>query len=302
MSKKTYAAVRIIIFSLVTLILCAVLAWGISFDTLSLGGISFGTSRFTYDDTDFLFAEGSVAFPAGQVSSVDIEWVAGSVEIVRGKGDEISVSESADDSLDDEDLLGYRLKNGRLEIKYCKSTFKIGLFQNDPEKHLVVSLPDKLYDQIAVDAVSADVNITGLESARINLVTVSGNTLLTDVALSNALDYEGVSGNFSAENLQCHALNVENVSGLVKLNGSVAASADLETVSGDIHLTSTEWIREIDGESVSANLYITLPAGSSIDWELESASGRIESDFDHVGHGSPASFDTVSGNVYLKKG
>jgi len=264
--------------------------------------MSFGTSSFTYDDTDFLFADGQVSFPADQVSSVDIEWVAGSVEIVRGKSDEISVSESADGSLDEEDLLGYRLKNGRLEIKYCKSTIKIGLFQNDPEKHLTVSLPDKLYDQIAVDSVSADVNITGLESARMNLVTVSGNTLLTDVALSNALDYEGVSGNFSAENLQCHALNVENVSGLVNLNGSVSASADLETVSGDIHLTSTARIREIDGESVSANLYITLPADSKIDWKLESASGKIESDFDHVGQGSPASFDTVSGNVYLKKG
>ena len=273
MNRKTYAAIRIVIYSLVTLILCAVLAWGTAFNTLNLGGMSFGTSSFTYDESDFQAADGQVTIPAGQVSSVDIEWIAGSVEIVRGRGEEISVSESADGSLDEEDMLRYRLKNGRLEIKYCKSQFKIGLFPNDPAKHLTVALPQKLYDTLRIDSVSADVTISEQKVTGLDLVNVSGNVQLNDVSTISTLDYEGVSGNFSAENLNCHALNVENVSGLVKLNGSVSASADLESVSGDIHLTSTAWIREIDGESVSANLFITLPAVSAIDWARESASG-----------------------------
>ena len=67
-------------------------------------------------------ADNTYSVAADGVSSLNLAWIAGIVEIVPVSGDEIKISETCENPLDDGTALCWRVENGRLEIKYCRSS------------------------------------------------------------------------------------------------------------------------------------------------------------------------------------
>lgn len=138
---KNSALLRIIIWSIVLVILLAVTGLAIAgffgFDSIiSFDGISIGNS-YRYKDADsYLTGEFSIEAPS--IKSIDLEWVAGSVDISVGEGDKIVVSESGYN--DEDERLRYRIKDGKIDIKFRKSGMRM---LSKLSKELHIKLPDR---------------------------------------------------------------------------------------------------------------------------------------------------------------
>ena len=136
---------------------------------------------FAGHDWDNEFSEsGEYAVSAEGVSSIDIAWIAGGVDITPYDGDVISFRETALDSIPDYEALRYGVEDGTLYIQYCRSG------ANDlPDKKLTLLLPEELargLDGLNVFAVSAALDIRSVMADTVRLATISGDVYYTGTA------------------------------------------------------------------------------------------------------------------------
>lgn len=208
---------------------------------------------------------------AANVSSIDVEWVNGQVNLEYTDGNEISFQEQTDYDLEsNEDVkMRWYLDGTTLKIKYAKSGAKI---VDNLRKTLRVTVPNgTALQELDVETVSANIDCT------VN---------------ARSADFETVSGkiNFS--------------------NAVVTSNLKFETVSGDVKYSAQTLPSEIDAETVSGNMLFTLPLNSSFRVEFDSVSGNFNPDasfagvqtgkFYTVGSGTTLiGAETVSGNLTI---
>ncbi len=219
----------------------------------------------------------------------------------------------------------------RVETKYPKRSG--GFWGGD---NINVSVDYKLWipDTAAVElkSVSGDVRVAAIGGhARVSCV--SGNVSLLGAA---GADVDLVSGNLTLENVVGDAY-VKAVSGNIEAT-RVKGSIEAETVSGDIGLRDVSEAMTVNAKNVSGNITyagkikaggryelkahsgdvrMTIPGDSAFDFEANTFSGDIDSDFEIqvVGKISPREIHgtvgkggatvrlkSFSGNVDLKKG
>lgn len=169
--------------------------------------------------------------------------------------------------------------------------------------------------ELKIDAVSADVNVGGVDGRALNVNSVSGKLRLDSGA--KELDIDSVSGNveLTAKSAKAH---VETVSGNIRARG-LGGEIRFETVSGDIEADNDDY-RELDAGTVSgdlnlrgtpaadANIAVKTMSGDvrlhlpeSIAGQLHAStfSGDIRSDFGTVKepeHGPGSSLDATLGD------
>jgi DUF4097 and DUF4098 domain-containing protein YvlB len=218
----------------------------------------------------------------------------------------------------------------RVETKYPKRSG--GFWGGDS---INVSVDYKLWipDTAAVElkSVSGDVRVAAIGGhARVSCV--SGNVDLLGAA---GADVDLVSGELTLENIAGDAY-LKTVSGNIEATG-VKGSIEAEAVSGDIDLRDVSEAQTVSAKNVSGNMtYIgkikaggryelkahsgdvrmTIPADSAFDFEANTFSGDIDSDFEIqvVGKISPreihgtvgkggatVTLKSFSGNIDLKK-
>lgn len=217
------------------------------------------------------------------IREIEIHWLAGDVYLAEPDADGVSFQE--DYTGDNEDYrMRYKVSNGKLTIQPCKS--KLFGSIDLPRKALTVFLPDTLtLDKITVETVSADVELMGGSVDTLSINTTSGN--ITGPGLS-AKEYE-----------------LGTVSGDISLTALPAGSSaiDCETVSGEVRISCTAHPDEIDFNSVSGNLRLTLPKGSCR-YTLDFSTVSGDRDTDRFISGGDETCDitaeTVSGNVELQ--
>lgn len=145
---RSNAIVRIIIYSLVILLLVGILYAGLNIGTLMAG---FGSG-------EYITGEGSVS--AEDVSTLQIDWAAGSIEIVTADTDEITFSESG--TAGEDQRMVYSLKGGTLNIRYSSATVVLG-FGSNPSKDLTITVPESWVCQdLEIDGAALDVTVNGL--------------------------------------------------------------------------------------------------------------------------------------------
>lgn len=241
------------------LILCTVIAVSLFMTRVVNDGgniAGFGIITDTYENAnEYNVGDGEIS---EAISEIDIDWTDGEVNIVSYGGDTVSIQEGQ--VSDEDDMLRYRVANGKLSIKYRKSGTRFGLFSEPTNKTLFVKVPENIAKNLAklsVETVSAQTNIAGIYCTNeLSVETTSGKCILTDCSASD-LDFDSVSGNLS-------------------FNGDVL-SADVSTTSGDMVLDLTESIRELSSESVSGNLSLTIPQGRGFTVEFDTVSGDLDS-------------------------
>ncbi len=206
---------------------------------------------------------------SGNVTKLDIDWIGGSVEII--KGDSFSVSEEADaGDYNDEYRLRYWMDGTTLRIKFAVSG--ANLSNIDLSKSLTVVIPSEL-SEIDIDAVSADIGITGVTSRDV--------------------DIDVVSGDIDSQNASFKYVSVHSVSG----------RADLSFAE--------EPPKSIDFDSVSGDLTLYLKDGVAFEAKMSSVSGDFNSDFNvnvqknryiyGEGRELEIDFDSVSGDLSVRK-
>jgi len=218
----------------------------------------------------------------------------------------------------------------RIETKYPKS----GKFWGGESVNVSVDYKLWIPEKAALKAsnISGDVTAEAIGGAAA-LKAVSGDVQLTKAAAG--ADCNSVSGNVTVADVTGSAF-LKSVSGDVKAS-VVKGSIEAESVSGDIELTDvseapTARVKALSGEvlfrgrlskegnyslkSHSGNVELYLPADSAFDFEAETFSGGIESDFEIKvmgkvspkemsgsvnGGGAVLKVSSFSGDIKLKK-
>ena len=281
-------AIALICVSVVVAILALNFAGRAAFGVLRAG------ERYIYDNANSYemldrsgFGSGeqsaTASEPLTDITEIEIHWLTGDVYLVESDTDGVTFQEDYTGSNEDY-RMRYKVSNGKLTIQPCKS--KLFGSIDLPRKALTVFLPDTLtLDKITVETVSADVELMGGSVDALSINTMSGN--ITGPGLS-AKEYE-----------------LGTVSGDISLTALPAGSSaiDCETVSGEVRISCTAHPDEIDFNSVSGNLRLTLPKGSCR-YTLDFSTVSGDRDTDRFISGGDETCDitaeTVSGNVELQ--
>ena len=218
----------------------------------------------------------------------------------------------------------------RIETKYPKSEKFWGGESVNVSVDYKLWIPEKA--ALKANNISGDITAEAIGGAAA-LKAVSGDVQLTKAG--GGADCNSVSGNVTVADVAGSAF-LKSVSGNVKAD-LVKGSVEAESVSGDVELTdvseaSTVRVKALSGEvlyrgaisrqgnyslkSHSGDVMLYLPADSAFDFEAETFSGDIESDFEIKvmgkvsakemsgsvnGGGAVLKVSSFSGDIKLKK-
>ena len=281
-------AIALICVSVVVAILALNFAGQAAFGVLRAGGryIYDNANKYeTLDRSGFGSAEDSVAASEllTGIDEIEIHWLTGDVYLVESDEDGVNFQE--DYTGNNEDYrMRYRVSDGKLIIQPCRSRF---FSSTDlPRKALTVFLPsESTLKSITVETVSANVELMGGSADTLAVSTTSG----------------GITG----PGLPARGYDFGTVSGDISLTALPAGSSaiDCETVSGEVRISCTAHPDEIDFNSVSGNLRLTLPKGScryTLDFSTVSGDRDTERFISGGDETCDITAETVSGNVELQ--
>lgn len=176
-------------------------------------------------------ADNTYSVAADGVSSLNLAWIAGIVEIVPVSGDGIKISETCENPLDDETALCWRVENGRLEIKYSARRDEL------PVKYLRIELPETVeFEDVAVDMTTSSISAEGMTMEKLSVSSVSGNVIFRNCTVGTVVA-ETVSGEVQIGMRNADAkLKINTVSGNVSLlvPEGMQPSVRFSSVSGDM--------------------------------------------------------------------
>ena len=176
-------------------------------------------------------ADNTYSVAADGVSSLNLAWIAGIVEIVPVSGDEIKISETCENPLDDWTALCWRVENGRLEIKYSARRDEL------PVKYLRIGLPETIeLEDVAVDMTTSSISAEGMTMEKLSVSSVSGNVIFRNCTIGT-VTAETVSGEVQIGMRNADAkLKINTVSGNVSLlvPEGMQPSVRFSSVSGDM--------------------------------------------------------------------
>jgi len=191
----------------------------------------------------------------GPDGTVDLEIIAGTVEINGWDGSDVQIDISYDDRYLKVDIV----ESGRgvsIEIEPLK----------DEEDHIHGRDLDDTVVRLQVP-----------RGARLDIESVAADTTIEDV--SGTVDVEIVSGNLILTGGDLQG-SVSAVSGDVRIDAEMLGDGDFESVSGDVVVRGQlAPAARLSFESVSGDVELHLPASASAEFEIETFSGNISNDF-----------------------
>lgn len=251
MKKK--AIIKLIIYSVTAIVLTAVMTVGILFDFGAFRYVTSNIIKYEANEEAGFSPADSDTLTFTDINSLDIEWTTGNVIIKKGSGNAVTVSESADFDMNDNQKMRISSSGDTLRIKFSKRIrfWGTGTYNLKP-KTLTVTLPEKLYDSVSVDTVSADVEITDLNTDELDIDTVSGDITLSGIKTST-LDCDSVSGDLDAEDVSAAEVDYESVSGEMDFDGIITRSGSFDAVSGEmtLRLPPVGFYYDVDTETFS---------------------------------------------------
>lgn len=227
------------------------------------------TSLNHYEDAE-KYTVGDFAYAAKDVKCVEVNWVAGSINVVRKAGDTLQVSETGE--LTEAQKLHWLLRDGVLKIQYCASDFS---GQMPPKsKELTLEIPEGI--DLSIDSVSGDV-------------------LLGDGTFGE-LELDATSGKIDFGTVQAQKCRLDTVSGGIQGDKLLCGkSCRVDSISGNVQI---DWLEapETKAETVSGNIRLTLALGQEAD--ISSTSGSVILKLGETLGGATVEFDTVSGSLH----
>lgn len=228
-------------------------------------------SIFNYEnESDYTIGGASV--PADSVNSLSVDWVNGSITVNPSIDDSSEITFTESNAKNEDLTLRYMVENGTLKIKFCKSHIGINSLK-DCNKDLMITVPAKVFSELDIDSVSAEVNINSINASKLEIDNVSG--LITAKGEYNIIDIDNVSGDASISNT------------------SKTGSVDIDTFSGDFTMNIPH---DIGGFVVNYDSVSGVVNSENFDTVKDTKSKTVT-------YGSPdvnIDFDTVSGNLNIK--
>ena len=307
---KTNAIIRIILWSLVILLLVAILAG------VLLGRSAFRSlSRIFREDESYaetfiparldenevplvterpvapLNPDETVSLPAEEIRDIEIEWAAGKILIQPIDTDEIQFSES--DVTDIKNGLVWKQRGSTLSISFCEGSAGNFLnFGNDSNltKDLTIFVPNNwTLDTLEIDAASATLEVNDLRIDEVDIDTASGACKF--------------------DNCTVKELDLDTASGDIRFYGFLDI-LDCDAASASVYAILTNIPTRMDLDSMSGDLDITLPEGAGFTASVEGLSADFSTDFETTNRNGNyvcgdgrcrISVDAMSGDVIIRK-
>ena len=229
--------------------------------------------------------------PAAGIRELEIEWVSGNILIQSGDVEEIQISESG--VTDADYVMQVRQKEEKLSIAFTQGTQSfLGLgIHGELSKDLTVVVPASwACEDLEIDVASAKVEIQGLT--------------IRD------LEFNGASGECNFTDCTVDSLDVNTASGDVYFTGRLR-DFDCEAASASVYAKLSNVPEEMDLETMSGLMDITLPEDAGFTVSMESMKASFSSEFDTTTQGNryvcgngqcKISVESMSGEVILRKG
>lgn len=280
------AIARIVIYSILIILLLAVLIGVLLFQTYSF---HFGSSA----EEQVISSAGNASFTA-DVEDIRVRWISGSVRIEPNDEDVITCHETG--ATDEKSAMRCYIDGNRLNVDFREdmSNPTIGLHTAKTKaKDLTLCVPANwIGREVEIEAVSAEVDVQDLRCRDFSLETVSGTNTFRNCEVEN-VDLETVSG------------DIQYSGTLQKLScNGVSAKCDIAVDNNP---------KRINMDTVSGDLTLTLPKDCGFTLRKSTMSGKYTCDFlattyvrdndnkQIIGDGSCAiDIDGISGNVTVR--
>ena len=332
-----FKLVQIICWSIVFIVFISLAIWFASkiasgdtrssgFSTYNLSGPYEEVGRYQLENTD--------------ISGIDINWISGSVLVTPYEGNDITLIEYAQRALEPDEVMEYKVSDEKLKVKFRSKNNKI--FDNMPSKKLELFIPYILAEdinEIDIDTVSARVDISDITSDDFEVSTVSGFCETNNIN-SNKINISTTSGGITIMNSKSDSIETNTVSGKIKLNSVFTDKLSFDTTSGDVNIsdcissevshssvsgtfdfegelkilnansTSGRVILanriaadELDIDTVSGKINVSIPKSDNIRIKYSTISGKISCDFPILINESDSNyyFSTGSGDISIKE-
>lgn len=232
--------------------------------------------------------------PLDADARLSVENVKGSITVTAWDRNEVRVEGYTGEGTDGLEISG-TAGNLSIKVKYPENSGWFGGWGgNDAgDSELRVSAPAGV--TLKVEAVSAEVEVTGIRGAELAIDNVSGDVTVDSQARD--VEVNTVSGD---QHLTLHSNDVsaESVSGDVEITGELGGRVDLEAVSGSLIVDSASAAKSLTAgvvsgdvrlrtglqpggrlraESLSGDLDVLLPASTSASLSASSFTGTIKS-------------------------
>ena len=262
---------------------------------LSLSGCGFWNhAGFIYADADKYTVGGGEL--GDKIEAVEVDWIAGKVEVTTDKGSLVRFSETASRAISQAETMRYWLDGTTLHIKYYKS----GLIEPKYlSKTLTLSLPEGLsLSDLNVNTVSADAFTTDTAAQNIRITTVSGRIDAADVT-ANSLMLDTVSGNIKGTlQGQTDTLSANSVSGAIELSADTVQDFEVDTTSGEVNLSFGNTPKTGKVNTVSGAVTLAVPADAGFTLKYSTVSGKFESSLPSTSQDNSYVFGTGSDGAY----
>lgn len=236
------------------------------------------------------------------LTGLDIDWMAGNVEIKTGSGSSVVIEEACTSELKEGDELSFSSSGGVLEIKWNKSLLNFGLF-SQKAKNLTVQVPRSAlenWETLKCSTASANITASGLSAEKVELSTASGDLKLSRISGTEG-EVSTTSGALEMEGGSFERFTANTTSGPITCLGVKAEKVGLNTVSGDLHYTgsaenleansiSAPLLAELDAcpaeasmNAVSGSLTLAIPENPGFEAHYSSVSGSFSSEFPTTG-------------------
>ena len=180
-----------------------------------------------------------------------------------------------------------------------KEKLSLSIFGSKPAEgySITVYLPDKFYEQLAVNTASGEINVNAYFE-NITVQSASGNITLTNPTgkPAKSLHTCTVSGNARVVDYKAEKFNLHSVSGRTVYSGASGAGK-VAVTSGTVEVSYSEWNADLDVSAISGSVNLTLPKDSGLDISFSGISGTVKTDlgnergsFVNLGKGTSGEF------------
>lgn len=261
------------------------------------------------------------------ITALDIDWTSGSVTVAHHDQKNVTVTETCNVSLRDDQKVQTWLDGSTLHVRYCKPGINFNL--SDAKKELEILLPNGMeLDTLDCDCTSADTTISDISAKTIAADVTSGILQLSGCSASD-FEIDSTSGNVTVDQKgSADTLKVTSTSGKLLITAETVKTLNLHSTSGDTELSvqqsdsvsagstsGNETLHfgavpaSVDIDTTSGKAALFVPDSADFKATVDTASGKFDSDLSlkkdddtyTAGSGSnQIKIETTSGDIVIK--
>ena len=235
--------------------------------------------------------DGSYNVSTAGIDTINIDWIAGRVDVKPHDGSEILINEYSQRKLTDDEKLYFTTSGSTLSVKFRERSFTGNMQQKRMEMLVPRSLCESL-NRFVLDSTSGSVHVDSLNADMFKVNTISGSAELSSI-VSGTFSVDSTSGSIRINGAHSDDMRIHSISGSIRVSDSDAGYLDVDTTSGSVNVAGA--FNDVKLNSISGRQTLDNSASRS-GLRAESTSGSL----DFSGSYENGDIHSLSGSVSFK--